>query len=1175
MSGRSTASDRWLTCLVLALATGVGVAQSASGHASKLSRQDAAVEADRAVPASDSSKTTSSGDTADGPPASDPESSPSVADEAIDAGPSLQERFDQAKSELDRLIATPGTDEAWLRSQRGLVDLLDASLRAQRKLQAFETDVQRAAGEQAAAEARLAAAEGAVERPVDLTLDLAAARQRLLAVEGTVTDLARELSNLEEAADRREVRREQVRTEGADFKDRMASLDGATDETVELREPKRQRIRLETRALEAEIRAYDATDESLRIVQKAVVAELRIARKERDAWQAQVDRLEVDDVQRKLQLAAERAASERDPLLRSVAEENLALAQRLVKATERDTEKSAQLLVRKRLLDRLRRSTEADQRRFADRVTPAIATVLRNRDAALPNPAAILSEVAELQSRLPEIELERLLLEDQLASVRGPTRAAADLLDAQNPPLSETDRADVEPRLVKLLEDQVELYGRPLLKVISLRMEESNELLETNLAVVAEIQRYRSFVLEQTVWVRDATATAPGYWGRVRAQARVFFGAEGWRALLQVMVAEARQRPLLAGGVLVPGFLLIVFARRIRRRIEVAGERVARAETDRFRETLVVTAVDVCFGLAIAAPIWFLGISAERNLGLTDGLRALGNILPVAAAFVFALATLTAVVGRGGLAERHFHWSDTMLRTARRLVVLTWLAIVFGISNRMCDPRQLDLPDLGRLFFSPIPLILMLFLVSVVRNGWDRKLVADASGREDTEKFQPESFLILGGVGILGASLLLVHAGWYEAVSLIQRAVVGSVLYLLVLLVLREVLYRGLYARMRRRTWLLRRQREDGTDTSEETEELQELGDRTTSAIRFCLTVLLLAGLWGIWVDLLPAFQIIRGEELWSYRVQAGTMGGDGISVDQVLVPVTVGDLTLAIALVVGGLYAARNLPTVVELLLLDRVGLERGVKYAVGQLIQWVLIIAGVTAACAMIGITWSSVQWLAAGFTVGLGFGLQEIFANFISGLIILFEQPVRVGDVVTVGQTTGQISRIRMRSTTITDWDRKELVVPNKQFITTEVVNWSIGESCIRLVLPVGVSYDDDPEKVADLLRRLGLDDPGTLSEPEPSVSFKGFGDSSLDFDLRVYLASTDSLVPVRNRLNIAIKKAFDEHGITIPFPQRDMHVSMVRREDPDNGPAAPIVAPPDPKSMVDGAGEDSES
>jgi potassium efflux system protein len=159
--------------------------------------------------------------------------------------------------------------------------------------------------------------------------------------------------------------------------------------------------------------------------------------------------------------------------------------------------------------------------------------------------------------------------------------------------------------------------------------------------------------------------------------------------------------------------------------------------------------------------------------------------------------------------------------------------------------------------------------------------------------------------------------------------------------------------------------------------------------------------------------------------------------------------------------------------------------------------------------------------------------------------------------------------MRSTTITDWDRKELIVPNKQFITQEVVNWSIGDSCIRLVLPVGVSYGDDPETVSGILTEVGRQDPETLADPEPHVAFTGFGDSSLNFELRVFLAGTDGLITVRNRLNTAIKKAFDAAGVSIPFPQRDVHVSMVSRQDPEGGPQAPLPVPPPDSSPAEGS------
>ncbi len=148
-----------------------------------------------------------------------------------------------------------------------------------------------------------------------------------------------------------------------------------------------------------------------------------------------------------------------------------------------------------------------------------------------------------------------------------------------------------------------------------------------------------------------------------------------------------------------------------------------------------------------------------------------------------------------------------------------------------------------------------------------------------------------------------------------------------------------------------------------------------------------------------------------------------------------------------------------------------------------------------------------------------------------------------MVTVGGTTGRITTVRMRSTAITDWDNKVLMVPNKMLITQEVINWSQGETSIRVVLAVGVSYGEDPEKVAAILLDAGRAAPHVLEEPEPTVNFNGFGESSMNFELRVFIPTTDRLVETRTWINTDVKRRFDEAGVTIPFPQRDIRVTMI--------------------------------
>jgi potassium-dependent mechanosensitive channel len=227
----------------------------------------------------------------------------------------------------------------------------------------------------------------------------------------------------------------------------------------------------------------------------------------------------------------------------------------------------------------------------------------------------------------------------------------------------------------------------------------------------------------------------------------------------------------------------------------------------------------------------------------------------------------------------------------------------------------------------------------------------------------------------------------------------------------------------------------------------------------------------------------------------------------------------------------------------LHRLPLDAGVRYAAAAIVRYAIGITGITIAAGAIGIGWPKVQWLVAAVTFGLGFGLQEIFANFVSGLIVLFERPIRVGDIVTVGEVTGTVSRIRMRATTITDWDRKELIVPNKEFITARLVNWTLSDSVIRLVIPVGIAYGADTQRARQLLLQVAGSTPLVLRDPPAKAFFMGFGDSALNFELRVFVANVDQRINVMHDINMAIDRTFREAGIEIAFPQRDIHIRSI--------------------------------
>jgi potassium efflux system protein len=182
---------------------------------------------------------------------------------------------------------------------------------------------------------------------------------------------------------------------------------------------------------------------------------------------------------------------------------------------------------------------------------------------------------------------------------------------------------------------------------------------------------------------------------------------------------------------------------------------------------------------------------------------------------------------------------------------------------------------------------------------------------------------------------------------------------------------------------------------------------------------------------------------------------------------------------------------------------------------------------------------QWLIAALGVGIGFGLQEIIANFISGLIILFERPIRVGDIVTVGDKDGIVTKIRIRATTIRDFDGRELLVPNKEFITARLLNWSLSDSKVRLVIPVGIAYGSDLEEALSILREITDEYPKILDDPEPSIIFGNFGENALELTARFFIGSFDDYWPLTTEVRSEIYKRFTEAGIVIAYPQRDIH------------------------------------
>jgi potassium efflux system protein len=221
----------------------------------------------------------------------------------------------------------------------------------------------------------------------------------------------------------------------------------------------------------------------------------------------------------------------------------------------------------------------------------------------------------------------------------------------------------------------------------------------------------------------------------------------------------------------------------------------------------------------------------------------------------------------------------------------------------------------------------------------------------------------------------------------------------------------------------------------------------------------------------------------------------------------------------------------------------DRGVRDAVKKLIHYGVVLVGFLVALSLLGLGLQNFVVLLGAFGVGIGFGLQDIVNNFLSGLILLFERPIKVGDAIVIDGEYGTVTRIGLRSTVVESLDQAEHIVPNSQMISQKVTNWTLSARRVRIVVPVGVAYGSDLEKVLAILKETGEHHPDVLQDPPPAPLFIQFGNSSLDFELRVWIPNVDSRPKIKNELLLEIDRRFREAGVEIPFPQQDLHLRSI--------------------------------
>jgi potassium efflux system protein len=484
-----------------------------------------------------------------------------------------------------------------------------------------------------------------------------------------------------------------------------------------------------------------------------------------------------------------------------------------------------------------------------------------------------------------------------------------------------------------------------------------------------------------------------------------------------------------------------------------------------------------------------------------------------------------------GVGRRLLKWNSQKLDSLRR--ELHWAYPLLMLATAVNSFGSVTAPatsggTLSAIATLSLSLVLLVFGVRVLLRGL----------------FAGDRFLhILFRTGSLAAfAIVVMHlTGHLFAAHQYLRSLVLSIVAVTLVIALTNILQRMLLifrAGIERRN--REAQRKPGTEDEELPDEPAELSDvnllseahnRLLGLLRFLgMTVLL----WLIWSPALPALNIFNEVALW--RVTDATLP------EGQLRTVSLATVLLVIAILTVTALMTRHLPALVKVLLMEWGNVTAGSRYAIGMLMQYVLIGVGVSVSLSLLGWEWSKVQWLVAALGVGIGFGLQEIVANFISGIILLFERPIRVGDIITAGGDSGTVTRINPRATIIESFEGKELMIPNKDLITSVVINWSLSSSKLRVVIPVGVAYGSDVRKAMSLLVQVAKDNPAVVDDPEPMASFEDFGDNALTLWLRCY--AEGEYVRVWTNLRTEINERFEAAGISIAFPQRDVHLDVAQ-------------------------------
>ncbi len=801
------------------------------------------------------------------------------------------------------------------------------------------------------------------------------------------------------------------------------------------------------------------------------------------------------------------------------------------------------------------------------------ATLRSLEDQFVP-PREIRANISKTRKDLARATQQRILAQENLRDLPlgRVDQADVQLMSQKTYP----DAGDISPadlEIIQTLTDDRRLLLRQLSQSATTRINHVSELLTAQQALLTKTEELQSLLDENLLWVPSVPAIGLSW------PAKVFQG--GAEILSPKNLATAFQASLNVLRSLWPVFLLmgafIFLTYRARPKIweEVLkrAAEVGRVTDDSAWHTPSV----VLAGIIIALPFPLLFLTIATIFGLSS------NPAPIVAGLTQGFASLALFVlifmswrvwdRDKSLFAAHFKLPKSIRETVNKN--LRWFMPIAGTGILLMGIASEFSSAVIEEGFS-----LFIFIGIALSMAWFGYRTLWARRHQWAELLSKDSFFMRHrgwiSIFVVGAPLivaLLAGMGYLDSADALLNRLFQSGLLLLLAYVVYGTIKRAITVAQRQikyRQAVERRDaalkaREEKLAAEERGEEIPTPPPIDTSAIdvtavtkqsRQLLGLITITGLailfWMIWSDLLPALSFFDGFQVWEY--DTGKLTEDSLPIVQ---SVTVWNIIQSLAILALTIIAAKNLPGFLEVFVLNRVGVDAGMRYAATTILGYLIVGGGLVIAVNRLGLQWSQLKWIATGLSVGIGFGLQKIIANFVSGLIILFERPVRIGDYVTIGDKSGIVNRIQIRATTLADLDNREILIPNEELISQRVMNWTLTNSVTRLMVPVGIAYGSDTDKAREVMLETLKSIPKVLETPPPQVLFFGFGASSLDFELRVFLKNFDERVPMRHTIHSEINKALAAAGFTIPFPQTDLNI--VSQDVP-----LQISSPPKPRA-----------